>query len=230
MGGKLSCASRRYVERDSDFQPYSKRPIPKQNDVEESEGETPHTWRFWRRFSLRRGDKGNRELLHREDDEKYEASHKLFPDDHCKRTNSLKPPPKPPRLFLFRSSSISTPRSSFVGPPDRNSFVMSQAYQTSRARDSNVPTAHVVPVQKENGTISKHIVNNNNIQNEKQKPDDDKQLSNEFDAIMLGSPYSSKIKIVTPDLNPRRTIGRSRKMSVDVSSSDSHRLVIQNAF
>ncbi|XP_071175630.1 uncharacterized protein [Mytilus edulis] len=197
---------------------------------EESEGENAQPWRFWRRFSLRRGDKGKRDLLHREDDEKYDASHKLFPDENCKRTNSLKPPPKPPRLFLFRSSSISTPRSSFVGPPDRNSFVMSQAYQSSRARDSNVPTAHVVPVQKENGTISKQLVNNNNIQNEIQKPDDEKPLINEFDTIMLGSPYSSsKIKIVTPDLNPRRTIGRSRKMSVDVSSSDSHRLVIQNA-
>lgn len=36
MGGKLSCASRRYAERDSDFQPYTKGPIPKQNVEGES--------------------------------------------------------------------------------------------------------------------------------------------------------------------------------------------------
>lgn len=144
----------------------------------------------------------------------------------------MRPPPKPPRLFLFRSSSISTPRSSVVGQQDSNSFVMSQAYQSSRLRDSNVPTAHVVPIQKENGTLSqsKVVAENNNITIDKRAADE-KSLSNDVDKMVLGSSYSSssKIKIVTPDLNPRRTIGRSRKMSVDVSSSDSHRLVLQNA-
>lgn len=225
MGGQLSCASDRYVAKDQDKQPYSKAPLSAENHVSESEDENSNPWRFWRRFSLRRSDKGKRDLLHREELERYDANTRLFPDDQCKRTNSLKPPPKPPRLFLFRSSTISTPRSSVVGQSDRNSFMMSQAYQSSRSRDSNVPTAHVVPVQKENGTISEIVPENNNIANEK-GIGEEKELSNGLDKMVLGT---SKIKIVTPDLNPRRTIGKSRKMSVDVSSSDSHRLIIQNA-
>ena len=40
-----------------------------------------------------------------------------------RRSNSLKAPPKPPRLFLFRSSSINNPRSSVDGGSARNSLV-----------------------------------------------------------------------------------------------------------
>lgn len=40
-----------------------------------------------------------------------------------RRSSSLKAPPKPPRLFLFRSSSINHPRSSVDGGSARNSMV-----------------------------------------------------------------------------------------------------------
>lgn len=40
-----------------------------------------------------------------------------------RRSSSLKAPPKPPRLFLFRSSSINNPRSSLDGGSARNSLV-----------------------------------------------------------------------------------------------------------
>lgn len=230
MGGQLSCTSSRYEERDQNSQPYTKKPLPEVGDGQpDSDEEGSHPWKFWRKFSLRRGDKGKRDLLHREELAKYEASRKLFPDESCKRTNSLKPPPKPPRLFLFRSSSISTPRSSVI-QSERNSLAMSQTYAISRPRDSNVPTAHVVPMQKESGT--KNISENNNVKNSSIIQNDETNISADFDAsLMLDSSHNStKIKIVTPDLNPRRTLGRSRKMSVDVSSAESHRLVLQNSW
>jgi hypothetical protein len=56
---------------------------------------------------------------------------------------------------------------------------------------SNVPTAHVVPIQKENGTLSqsKVVAENNNITIDKRAADE-KSLSNDVDKMVLGSSYS----------------------------------------
>ncbi|XP_076448074.1 uncharacterized protein LOC143284855 isoform X2 [Babylonia areolata] len=69
-----------------------------------------------------------RPLSGTEEDEEYSGPSGSLPDvvvdkaSH-RRSNSLKAPPKPPRLFLFRSSSINHPRSSVDGGSARNSMV-----------------------------------------------------------------------------------------------------------
>ncbi|KAL8613057.1 hypothetical protein ACOMHN_008826 [Nucella lapillus] len=110
-------------------------------------------WKFWQKLSTRRSEKkpkssgkyssskgGGRRtewthpshldlrpLSGTEEDDFSPAPCSSLPDVVDKavhrRSNSLKAPPKPPRLFLFRSSSINHPRSSVDGGSARNSMV-----------------------------------------------------------------------------------------------------------
>lgn len=235
MGGTFSCASARYADRDP--LPYgcerAEAKDPGTEPVQDSESPNSPPWKFWRKFSLRR--KRDQKF----DWGQYDATDGP-PGDREKslfrRSNSLKPPPKPPRLFIFRSSSISTPRNSAVigGSTDRNSYVMSQAYQTNRGKDGNIPTAHVAPVRKENGvscntTEKKKLSENNNI--EISKPILQKTTVSKLDSEISSlntSLNTSKIKIVTPDLTPRRTLTR-RKKSTGSVENERHRVILQSA-
>ncbi|XP_033745952.1 LOW QUALITY PROTEIN: uncharacterized protein LOC117331369 [Pecten maximus] len=203
------------------------------SDDEDSESPNSPPWKFWRKFSLRRKrdqkfDWGQNDST---DGSPGDRDKSLF-----RRSNSLKPPPKPPRLFIFRSSSISTPRNSAVisGSSDRNSYVMSQAYQNNRGKDGNIPTAHVAPVRKENGLSSntaekKKMSENNNI--EISKPVLQKTTVSKLDSeisSLNSSLTTGKIKIVTPDLTPRRTLTR-RKKSTGSVENERHRVILQSA-
>ncbi|PVD24642.1 hypothetical protein C0Q70_15126 [Pomacea canaliculata] len=108
-------------------------------------------WKFWRKLSTRRTDKkprvthkangtSSRLGLHPEWDPRAGQDpdadgDRLGPPPQAslpdvvdkavlRRSSSLKAPPKPPRLFLFRSSSINNPRSSVDGGSQRNSLVV----------------------------------------------------------------------------------------------------------
>lgn len=238
MGGTFSCVSTRFTESDPSTAPYGSEKVANGLPVESvSDCESPNSppWKFWRRFSLRRSKRGQKfdwGQYDSADGPPGEGDKSLF-----RRSNSLKPPPKPPRLFIFRSSSISTPRNSAVigGTSDRNSYVMSQAYQNNRGgKDGTIPTAHVAPVRKENGVSgntadTKKVTENNNI--EISKPVLQKTTMSKLDsdiASLNSSMTSSKIKIVTPDLTPRRTLTR-RKKSTGSSEDEQHKVILQSA-
>ncbi|XP_021343283.1 uncharacterized protein LOC110443404 isoform X3 [Mizuhopecten yessoensis] len=235
MGGTFSCASARYAEKDPDNVPYGCEKVEGSTTEPAQDSESPNSqpWKFWRKFSLRRkrDQKFDWGQFDSTDGPPGERDKSLF-----RRSNSLKPPPKPPRLFIFRSSSISTPRNSTVigGSSDRNSYVMSQAYQNNRTKDGNIPTAHVAPVRKENGVScnssdKKKMSENNNI--EISKPVLQKTTVSKLDSeisSLNSSMTSSKIKIVTPDLTPRRTLTR-RKKSTGSVENERHRVILQSA-
>ena len=194
-------------------------------DSTQAQEETVPSWKFWRHFSLRRSDvKRTRDGF--DSLETTEPTSTDADKGKWKRSNSLKPPPKPPRLFLFRSSSVSTPRDSVVGASDRTS----QAFQ-SRPRDSNIPTAHVTPVRKEtdnnndaenNNEIVKPESNGNSEQKDQVKP----TLRNTGN---FGNTTNTKIKIVTPDLTPRRNINRSRRTTEVIPQCERHKLILQSS-
>ena len=102
------------------------------------------SWRFWQRLSLRQSRKrdSKKQIKLPPFLEERSVPNERLPDvvdtkGAFRRSWSMKPPPKPPRLFLFRSSSINTPRSSAVGETDRNSFLLSQAYQNGSKGANN---------------------------------------------------------------------------------------------
>lgn len=196
----------------------------------ESPTETRPQWKFWRSLSLRRRNK-----------HKYDWTKEAQQDtdlDDVKRTNSLKPPPKPPRLFLFRSSSISTPRNSVVlgGKADspRNSYIMSQAYQNSRSKDG-LPTAHVAPVRKEISApipiVTKPMpevcLKTDGLADPKTSVAE--KIESDISNLTLNSSGHHKIKIITPDLTPRRSTLRRKKSTNIMTEQDRYRDIIQNS-
>ncbi|KAK3103189.1 hypothetical protein FSP39_017158 [Pinctada imbricata] len=229
---------------------------------QEEEEESVPSWKFWRHFTLRRGnDKKSKSDLYRADGVDPPTDSLDNEKGKWRRSNSLKPPPKPPRLFLFRSSSVSTPRDSVAGNMDRSS----QGFQ-SRARDNNnIPTAHVTPVRQETGLDNdpnnKDTENNNKIvksgddtttnnvnivrptvhsttNNANVIPPSQNNTTNNANVVQprlrnsgaLNNNANTKIKIVTPDLTPRRNINRSRRTTEVIPQSDRHKLILQNSY
>lgn len=254
MGGTLSCAGGRYTEKDPDLKPYTcthgKSSLSSKNSTSSQPVNSP-PWKFWRKFSIRRSDKykHSNDSAFLDNQKTSESLPDVVDRSLFRRSQSLKPPPKPPRLFLFRSSSISTPRNSVIGGSNRNSYVMSQAYQTSRSKDSPIPTAHVAPVKQEkqqNGVIpgenSPNKVNENNNEIDKIKVQnviEDKNspskpvsiaetVESEITALNNSNNSTPRIKIVTPDLTPRRPLGKSRKKSGSETETDRHRNIVQS--
>lgn len=195
-------------------------------------------WKFWQKLHLRRSDQKQKELEKLRSDLEngnlpiVDASQIEEETGRPHRSHSLRPPPKPPRMFLFRSSSISTPRNSAVINPgsERNSFIMSQAYQNSRTRDNaNIPTAHVAPVRQEIPVQTNE--NNNDILDKKE------EVIKNVDEVkpIISRPSRSeqtipnRIKIVTPDLTPRRNFSRQRRASEIVPQEERHKLIIQSS-
>ncbi|CAI9740169.1 LRR and PYD domains-containing 2-like isoform X4 [Octopus vulgaris] len=60
-----------------------------------------------------------------EEDDHLEDLPDVLDNNALRRSQSLKPPPKPPRLFLMRSTSITNHRNSITPSSSRNSFLMS---------------------------------------------------------------------------------------------------------
>ncbi|XP_048743826.1 uncharacterized protein LOC125657204 isoform X3 [Ostrea edulis] len=196
------------------------------------------SWKFWQKLHIRRGDQKQKELEKLRSDLEngnlpiVDISQIEEETGKAQRSQSLRPPPKPPRMFLFRSSSISTPRNSTVINPgsERNSIIMSQAYQNSRSRDNaNIPTALVAPVRQE---VPAQTTENNNDILEKDaiitNPDNVKPIiTRPVRGEQVFTP--NRIKIVTPDLTPRRNFSRQRRASEIVPQEERHKLIIQSS-
>ncbi|XP_064606250.1 uncharacterized protein LOC135471115 isoform X2 [Liolophura sinensis] len=241
-------------------------------------------WKFWRRFSLRRsGRKSSQgrlksgkggsiptepwatiEARHEETNlhspcDRIQCLPDLVDKVGLRRSQSLKPPPKPPRLFLFRSSSISTPRGSLVDTSARNSGcfpsketnevfddlicnnpppVKDQSEQSTEVIDlSCTPKMDTSLEGQVNGEIDHSTILANNISSGNTN-DTEKLSHNHYGNGMANhngglrvSP--GRIKIVTPDLNSKKySLTRNRKRSVDLkeaSLSAPHRVILQCA-
>lgn len=233
----MSCTSTRRGLKDPDHQPYGIKENEGDLDIKTDNcDEEASSWKFWQKLHLRRGDQKQKELERLRSDLENgnipiaDVSEIETETGKAQRSHSLRPPPKPPRMFLFRSSSISTPRNSAVINPgsDRNSFIMSQAYQTSRARDNtNIPTAHVAPVRKE--VPPETTDNNNDILEKKEKIIQNTDEVKPIIARPVRGEQPNRIKIVTPDLTPRRNFSRQRRSSEIVPQEERHKMIIQSS-
>ncbi|XP_046358373.1 uncharacterized protein LOC124136477 isoform X4 [Haliotis rufescens] len=215
----------------------------------DSEPQRPHTppWKFWRKLSTRHVDRKPRD---RKDIIKVEWSTSANGDgdgfDDCLtplnstlpdvvektglcRSNSLKPPPKPPRLFLFRSASINNPRSSLDGGSARNSVVMAQPKSTSSEFDGK--NKKNICVKQENGKIKPVIVpaddtENNNIKDDSERKDVLTSLGNHSPTLQNSS--HNKMKIVTSDLTPKKPVRSRRKSSEKNQDVSRQKLIMQS--
>ena len=212
------------------------------------------SWRFWERLSLRRPTKrgSKRQTKLYSFPEEKRAPKERLPDvvdtkGGFRRSWSLKPPPKPPRLFLFRSSSINTPRSSVVGETDRNSFIHSQAYQngskganqtkvnetdqTSDNKDiKSLRDSISEPIPNIVATRSQETFSNVPLRHSLSK-DTNRGTTLSGPTVIHRSPHKSptgKIKIVSPELS-RKPISRHRKRSAEITPEDRHVLILQSA-
>lgn len=214
------------------------------------------SWRFWQRLSLRRTGKrssGKQMKLPPFLEEKSVPNERL-PDvvdtkGAFTRSASMKPPPKPPRLFLFRSSSINTPRSSVIGETDRNSFVLSQAYQNGSKGSENIKAAtdsgqisETKEVKNLRDSISEPIPNVVQISNPTRPHEysnvpishtlpKDSGTGHTGPVVIRRSPHKSptgKIKIVSPELS-RKPTSHHRKRPSDITAEDRHVLIMQSA-
>nr|XP_022297660.1 uncharacterized protein LOC111107019 isoform X2 [Crassostrea virginica] len=204
-------------------------------ESDQSDEETS-SWKFWQKLHLRRGDQKQKELeklrldLENGNLPIEEVSEIETEAGKSQRSHSLRPPPKPPRMFLFRSNSISTPRNSAVINPgsERNSFIMSQEHRNSRPRDNaNIPTAHVAPVRQE--VSVKPVENNDDILEKKDKIIQNVDEVKPIISRPARDPVPNRIKIVTPDLTPRRNFSRQRRASEIVPQEERHKLIIQSS-
>ncbi|KAL5015061.1 hypothetical protein ScPMuIL_009331 [Solemya velum] len=207
------------------FRSFSLRRRPK-NDKDEHSSSEGVSWKFWRRFSTRRGKdrRGSKKDFKRNDSNQPNVTHETttetvevpadsLPDvvdktGGLRRSQSCKPaPPKPPRLFLFRSSSI-TNKKPIVNNPLQSSTEMSESLSGSKTisdgTDSNRDRIRV-------GTIPEETV-------VAEEPDKHITIS-----LSNMHPKVGRIKIVTPDLSSRKLLTRPRKKSGDISESDRHR-------
>ena len=195
------------------------------------------TWKFWRKLSSRRNDhksRHRREIISfewsnghaREQDKEGDCLSPLrgtLPDvldaTCVHRSNSLRPPEKPPRLFLFRSSSINNPRSSVDGGSARNSVVMSQPQSivingtdtngVSRSKKEPLPlVAKGVQSERENRK-------NNSEKDSCKNHSKENGFSNKTQDISVFSSQDScaKIKNSSPSLTPPKPVRLRRKSS-----------------
>ncbi|KAL3853461.1 hypothetical protein ACJMK2_016997 [Sinanodonta woodiana] len=275
MGGTLSCTGKGYPTlgegRPEPYLPATKSQIngsvvkPRGTDLpleKDTTSEPDHSWKFWQRLTLRRSDrksKSKKELKYQERNstipEEGKRSLEGLPDvvdqSVFRRSNSLKPPPKPPRLFLFRSSTINTPRSSVTGENDRNSFVFSQAYQrgsksldlTKQAILENDPNKNITGAIA-NGQVVSSVdltskcpigadIENNNLKSENNIKAETQIVAEVKHAETSNVPRrtpTGKIKIITPDLSSRRAINRSKLKAGDICFSERHITILQSAY
>ena len=210
-------------------------------------------WKLWQRVSQRKSKHSKTNA------EKYVISSPLelateSPDNlpdvvdiktEIKRSSSLKPPPKPPRLFIFRSSSINTPRSSYVGESDRDSFILSQAYQNGGKGDITFTDkvkrdSKEIPAKPDDEPAEKVSVeiDKNEPQVVSAVPPLTKLKSQSlpYNQSVPSQPpvikrdqlrsSTGKIKIVSPELS-RKPTAKIRKKSGEVTSEDRHVLIMQ---
>ena len=232
------------------------------NDKQGSNIRRQPSWRFWQRLSLRRTtkrDSKNKIKLPPFLEEKANPNENL-PDvvetkTSFRRSWSLRPPPKPPRLFLFRSSSINTPRSSVVVESNRNSFTLSQAYQNgskgtdrpnSQLVNKTEPTIETKDVKPLRQSISDPIPNivqtvqsaittetyHSNVPISHTLPKDIGCGGTVAAPVVIRrtshkSP-TGKIKIVSPELS-RKIVAKNRKRSSQITAEDRHVLIMQSA-
>ncbi|XP_050412915.2 uncharacterized protein LOC126827522 isoform X2 [Patella vulgata] len=254
---------------------------PKDGKVEDHG--SPHRnnnppWKFWRKLSTKRNDRkplDKSDVIHehwRDDDAASEVLTPLnsdLPDvldkTDLKRTNSLKPPPKPPRLFLFRSSSINTHRSSSSSGSLRNSIFQSfhpkRSSSATEAKSVKCPSpkrsasavdstgsdmtslisspltdTRNVLVRQENGRIKPVILhpgdreNNNTVHGLSNVEEKDEKIDTKYSPVSsLNSSQNSysKIKIVTPDLTPKKPL-RNRRKSSEKGEMTRQKLIMQS--
>lgn len=214
------------------------------------------SWKFWQRLSMRRPNRKSPLAVSKARSQSTNDVDGNLPDvvtddsSGLKRTSSLKPPPKPPRLFLFRSSSINTPRSSVVIESNRNSFVLSQAYQTgsgdrnskqaievSKKHSTETAQPHELQKAEENISVEQDLINKlteslsskyNSLPVQKSQSFNQTGVSGDKSVVWRQKKNSStgKIKIVSPELNRKV---RARRKCSDITAQDRHVLIMQSA-
>ncbi|GAB1609227.1 uncharacterized protein LOC115226851 [Argonauta hians] len=139
-----------------------------------------------------------------EEDDHLEDLPDVLDNNALRRSQSLKPPPKPPRLFLMRSTSITNHRNSITPSSSRNSFLMSPS------TNSREETIIKFPINLENGRFL--LNNNNNNTSPRSNGSIANNKNNTSTAITSSSSSSS------PSSDP------DKQMSPDLTTTKSNRI------
>lgn len=163
------------------------------------------------------------------------------------RSASLRPPPKPPRSFVFRSKSLKTVAQPKAADRDETN-VVNTIHTAPDNQIIDVPSVAINADDKCKTPVQTSASDYENVDNEHIDiyiPEQDNnvpltttcaQKYNSLPNYTLGSNVirrqhtssSGKIKIVSPDLT-RKMPAKPRKKSVEITAEDRHILILQSA-
>ncbi|KAL4226974.1 hypothetical protein ACF0H5_014950 [Mactra antiquata] len=199
------------------------------------------SWKFWKSMSMRRSKTYIKETGSNTTDSPDTKLPDVVEKTEITRSLSMRPPPKPPRSFVFRSNSLKVAKPTISAPITDASIVLLKEAPpinvTSDINNENKVTEENKPeVPKDYENVDNLVVDESVPVIENKVPLTFAQKCSSLPNYSLGSNVprrtanksSGKIKIVSPDLN-RKTPQKQRKKSTEITAEDRHILILQSA-